>query len=306
MTMKYRWLTLVFAIFLAQGCASVAVDRAKDLSAAGIAYSDATVAVVEVAMDAHVDNDSLAQIASVPRPPVSSEVQERRAAKLEELDASLVTSLQLYNRLKHSLFAVRGYFAALQALANGSQAGATGQAVQGLAGQVSALNAALEGASAKPLISEAQVKALGGLAKVVAAQVHGAKLAAALERDAPVIGRALILQESVLKIAGDDIRTYMRDTNDQLFLKRVKAPYQKGEYGSDWANDRRVYLKVRAFGAVSDQLDVAAMASSKMQLIWQRILSGSYSTAEIAASLKEVQELLDAVASLKTATEAAE
>jgi len=63
MTMKYRWLTLVFAIFLAQGCASVAVDRAKDLSAAGIAYSDATVAVVEVAMDAHVDNDSLAQIA---------------------------------------------------------------------------------------------------------------------------------------------------------------------------------------------------------------------------------------------------
>jgi hypothetical protein len=258
--------------------------------------------VVDVAIDAAIDNDSLAQIITAPRPPVSDDQQARRATQLEALDVGLVKTVQLYVQLQQSLLVTRSYFVALQALASGSQADATGEAVQGLAMRVNGVSRALEASSTKPLISDAQVQALGGLARVVAAQVHGARVAAALQRDAPVIGRALVLQESVLKIAASDIGSYMTTVNDQLFLNRVQGPYQKGEYGAGWASDRATYLKVRALGSRSGQVDAAAAASREMQAIWQRILAGTSSPAEIAASLAEVNDLLEAVAALKDAT----
>ena len=302
--MNCRWIAWMFAALVLQGCASVSTERAKDLSSAGIAYAEAVSGVVDVAIDAAIDNDSLAQIVAAPRPPVSDEVQARRATQLEVLDVGLVRTVQLYTQLQQSLGVTRAYFVALQALAGGSQAEATGEAVQGLAERVNGVSRVLETSSTKPLISDAQVQALGGLARVVAAQVHGAKVAAALQRDAPVIGRALVLQESVLRIAASDIGSYMTTVNDQLFLTRVQGPYQKGQYGAAWADDRATYLKVRALGSRSEQVDAAARASREMQAVWRRILAGTSSPAEIAASLEEVNQLLEAVAALKAANAA--
>ena len=57
MTSKSIALGLVVAALL-QGCATVAVERSKDVSKAAIAYADATVAVIDVAIDAAIDADS--------------------------------------------------------------------------------------------------------------------------------------------------------------------------------------------------------------------------------------------------------
>jgi hypothetical protein len=297
-------LGVALATILLTGCASVAVERAKDLSSAGIQYAHATAKVIDVASDAAVDADSDTQVITRPRPPVSAEQQNQRAVRLEELDAQLVKTISLYATLRRSVNAVEAYFKALQELANGSQAEATGEAVKSVAERVNSLSDALERGAGKPLLTSAQVSAIAGLAKVVAAQVHGAKVAKSLERDAPTIGRALALQERVLELAGDDIRNNLTKSNNQFYLTKVKMPYMKGEIDGNWADHRRTYLRVRALGQTEVAVTSAQIAAKQMQMVWERILSGEYSAKELTAMLKDTEDLLEAVTALKDANKA--
>ena len=300
MTSKSIALGLVVAAVL-QGCASVTVERSKDVSKAALAYADATVAVIDVAIDAAIDADSDAQAVIAPRPPVAEADMARRAAELAQLDAGLATTVQRYTALKASVRATRAYFVALQALADGSQADADAAAVKSAARGVDSVGAALAGTGGTPPLSEAQVKAIGGLAKVVSIEVQGAMLQAALTRDATTIGRALQLQQAVLMLAGDDIRAHLVEANDRFYAKHVLGPYQRGALGPPWATDRRISIKVRALGTSNTALTAAATAAETMQAVWSRILGGSSSAAEIATSLQETQELLDAVKALRLA-----
>ena len=297
-------LAAALSTILVAGCASVAVERAKDLSSAGIRYAQATAIVIDVASDAAVDADSDTQVITKPRPPLSAQQQDQRAVQLEQLDTQLVKTISLYATLKRSVLAVETYFKALQALASGSQAEATGDAVKSVADRVSNLSDALERGAGKPLLTSAQVSAIAGLAKVVAAQVHGAKVAKTLERDAPTIGRALALQERVLELAGDDIRNNLTKTNNQLYLTKVKTPYLKGEIDGHWADNRRTYLRVRALGQTDAALTSAQVAAKQMQIVWGRLLSGEYSASELTAMLQDTEDLLEAVNALKDANKA--
>ena len=297
-------LIVALAAILLTGCASVAVERAKDLSSAGIQYTRATAKVIDVASDAAVDADSDTQVVAKPRPPVSEDQQKQRAARLEELDVQLVKTISLYATLKRSVNAVEAYFKALQELANGSQAEVTGDAVKSVAERVNGLSDALEKGAGKPLLTSAQVSAIGGLAKVVAAQVHGAKVANALERDAPTIGRALALQERVLELAGDDIRNNLTKTNNQFYLTKVKTPYLKGDIDGTWADNRRAYLRVRALGQTEASVTSAQAAAKQMQIVWERILNGEYSARELTVMLNDTEDLLEAVNALKDASKA--
>lgn len=298
---------LTIAITLAaatlQGCATVAVERAKDLSTAAIQYSQTTVAVIDVAIDAMIDADSIGLVRFKPRTPVTADAErDSRAADLEKLDAELATSVSLYTALKNSVNTIKAYFIALQELANGSQAEATGEAVKALGERVNSISQALAGSGKVAPLSAAQIAAVGGLAKVVAAQVHGAKVAKALERDAAIIGSALVLQQRVLKLAGDDIRLNLNKANNIFFADRVRNPFEKGDIGAGWINDRRAYLKVRALGQTDTVVNSAEAAAGQMQTVWERILSGEYSAREITAMLKDTEDLLDAVNTLKDAS----
>ena len=297
-------LTVALTAVLITGCASVAVERAKDLSSAGIQYTQATAKVIDVASDAAVDADSDTQVITRPRPPVSAEQQDQRAIRLEQLDSQLVKTISLYATLKRSVNAIEAYFRALQELANGSPAEATDDAVKSIADRVNGLSDALERGAGKPLLTPAQVSAIAGLAKVVAAQMHGAKVAKALERDAPTIGRALALQEKVLELAGDDIRNNLTKSNNQFYLAKVKTPYQKGDIDGNWADHRRTYLRVRALGQTDAAMTSAQAAAREMQIVWERILSGEYSAKELTAMLRDTEDLLEAVSALKDANKA--
>lgn len=296
-------IALTLAAAVLQGCATVAVERAKDLSSAAIHYSQATVAVIDVAIDAAIDADSEALVRAAPRAPVVDPIrQATRRDDLERLNAGLAKSVSLYTSLKHSVNALKAYFIALQDLANGSPAEAVGEAVKSVAQRVNSLNKALEGGDKVPKLSDPQIASIGGLAKLVTAQVHGAMVARAMERDAAIIGRALVLQQSVLKLAGDDIRSNLNDANSRFFVDRVGDPYERGVIGAAWVNDRRAYLKVRALGQTDAALTAAEATAVQMQTVWARILSGAYSAKEITAMLKDAEDLLDAVATLKAAS----
>ena len=303
--------TLTFAIAAAatvsalgvSGCASVAVQRAKDVSSAGVAYSQATAAVVDIAIDATVDASSQSRVLGKPRQSVTDPAERQaRQAELKEIDQELIDNATEYVRLKRSVGAIGAYFKALQELADGSPAEATQTAVAGLADRVNGLNAALDqGKDGKPLISDAEKGAIAGLSKQVAKQIHGTALAQALERDAAVIGRALVLQEKVLKAAEMDIRANLTNASQRFYTSRVLVPYGSGAIDDAWANDRRAYIRVAALGNTPEALNTAQAASRQMQTVWARVLSGEYSAREITAMLKDTEDLLAAVAALQDA-----
>lgn len=303
-TIRYLCTSLTMTMVLLSGCGTVAVERAKNVSSAGVAYAQATAGVIDVAIDASIDASSERQVRAKPRPPVSEKDQEVRAANLKKLDDELVKNAVNYTRLKRSVTAVEAYFRALQQLADGSPAEGTETAVKSLADRLNGLNEALDRTdSGKPLIDEKQKGAIAGLSKVVAKQVHGALLAEALERDAPTIGRTLVLQELVLKAAADDIRANLAEAATRFYTDRVVGPYKAGDIGAAWVNDRRTYLKVRALGNTAEAVSSAEAAARQMQTVWERILSGEYSAKELTTMLKDTEELLAAVAALKAANE---
>lgn len=301
---------LVLAASVLTGCAGVAVQRAKDVSSAGIAYTEATTAVIDVAVDASIDSssDNLLNVAQAQGVPQSKAEQDQRKARLVERDKALVDSTLRYARLKRSVNVTRAYFMALQNLADGSTAEATETAVKSLADRLNGVNEALDkrdGDDAQPLISADKRDAIGGLAKAVTKQVHGAILAKALERDAATVGRALALQEKVLQAAAGDIKHKLDIEAERAYRDRVVNPFSTGTaQRSAWIEDRKALLKIQALGQTHQALDSAQAAAAQMEIVWVRILSGEYSAKELTASLRDTEELLAALNALKDVTKA--
>jgi DNA-binding ferritin-like protein len=293
---------LIFVALLLHGCAAVQVQRAKDLSTAAVRFSDTTVVVIDAAVDAAINSDSQAQVLAM-RLATTDDAQAQRKSRLETLNAALADTVVLYQSTKAQVNSVKAYFVALQDLANGSPAEQIEASVKTLSERVNGLSAALEGnaSTAKPKLSTAKIDAIAGLSGKVVEQVHGFKVASALRRDATIIGKALALQERVLVNAGDDIRNELNQINNVFFVDKVERPYVMGTAGNNWPDDRRRYLKARALNQTQAVVASAAVAAGQMQAVWERILAGSFSSAELIIMLKETEELLDAVAAFKAA-----
>jgi DNA-binding ferritin-like protein len=293
---------LIFVALLLHGCAAVQVQRAKDLSTAAVRFSDTTIVVIDAAVDAAINSDSQAQVLAM-RPATTDEAQAQRKSRLETLNAALADTVVLYQSTKAQVNSVKAYFVALQDLANGSPAEQIEASVKTLSERVNGLSAALEGnaSAAKPKLSTAKIDAIAGLSGKVVEQVHGLKVASALRRDATIIGKALALQERVLVNAGDDIRNELNQINNVFFVEKVERPYVMGTAGNNWPDDRRRYLKARGLNQTQVVVASAAVAAGQMQAVWERILAGSFSSAELIIMLKETEELLDAVAAFKAA-----
>ena len=287
------------------GCAATSVNRARDVSSAGIQYAQTTSAVVTLAIDSSIDADSEAQIRARPRP-AELETPDVRAKMLETSDSALVDSTIYYAKLRASIGTLEAYFRALQALADGSQADATQEAVRTLGARVNSLNQTLEAGSAKvkPVLTPQQITAISGLGKAVATEVHGALVAAALRRDAETVGRALALQQQVLIAAQSDISERLTEANNRFYVDSVLKPYQTAAIDTAWAENRKRYIKIRALGQTLDAVKSAQAASNQMLATWARIVSGETSSAELLAMLRETDELLAAVNAVKAANAA--
>src|SRR5215831_8767888 len=198
------------------GCAGVATQRAQDLSSAGIAYSQASQQLIDAAMAAAVDKDSFERIVTKAKPDASR--AKALSDELAQSDDGLVTSLTLYQNVRASFVALEAYFSALQELADNPQGDATQKAVESLANHVGELDTALS--QDKLTLSNDQVTAIGGLAKLVSDQVHGAIVAHALRRDAVTIGRMLALSTKAVVIAEDDVRSYLLVKQDAFYRDR--------------------------------------------------------------------------------------
>lgn len=300
-----RALALAAAILTAAGCGSVQVQRGKNLATAGVEYSRATADLLDAATDAMIDADSGAFVRSrLTGPGLTPKLVDELQGELDGHDAKLISNTKKMVTLHASLSATESYFLALQNLVDNPQSDGTATAVSNLSDQINALNGAIKkhgDDAVKPLLSEEQKTAVAGLSKLVADQIHGAKVAAALKRDAPVIGEALKLQERIIALSGSVLNGALIDQNAVFYTDRVKAPFAAQDIGETWIGDRNTYIKAKAIGETSKELQAARDAAKQMDAIWQKILSGVYDTGEIAAQVAEIQAVTAALVKVKQA-----
>jgi len=292
----HRWISTCLVVAALQvGCASVQVDRGKDVSKAGIAYSRATLSVIDMAMDALVDVSSQSRLLIAERPAEGTEIAERKK-ELQLIDAELIKNVRQYAVLKRSVGALESYFIGLQELSGATPGDATEASLQTLADRVNGVSTAL-GGEAK--LSEERKGAIAALGKLLVKQAHGAAVARALERDAQTIGRALALQNVVLQTSAADVKAQADAEAVMFHRERVVKPYLAGGIGQAWVDDRRTYIKATALGNASAALQDASQAAHQMEAVWGRILSGESNGKELVLVLRDVNEALDAVAALK-------
>ena len=288
------------ALMLLAGCAGVETQRAHDLSSAGVAYSAASQALVDAAMNAAADADSFSKVATKPRPGATKAPEAQLTKELADSDAQLVITLTRYQQLRTEMATLGAYFAALQELADHPQGEATGNAVKTLAERVNELDGVLT-KDKELALTDAQITALSGLAKLVSDQIHGAIVAAALKRDAVTIGRALAISRKGIRLAEKDVSGYLRLKQDAFYREKVKKPYLAQSIDDQWIDDRRVYLRGVALGTASADIAKAEAASAQMQATWEKVLAGDLSAAELHKMVGEINQLLGAAATLKAA-----
>jgi hypothetical protein len=228
---------------------------------------------------------------------------EKLREHLEKSNKGLSQNTKLFLSLRASLSTVEGYFTALQTLVDNPQSEVTASAVSTLADRVSALSKALKDGDSpnKPVLNDTQKTALSGLAKLVADQIHGATVGAALRRDASIIGEALLLQERTLDFTGRIISNALAEQNNRFFVDKVQRRYEKQDIDSAWVIDRNKYIKAEAIGEISEELQAARAASKQMNKTWEKILSGIYDTGEMRQQIEEVEALVAAMVALKQA-----
>jgi len=279
---------------LGSGCASVQVERAKDVSTAGIAYSKAVSAVIDLDMDALIDASSKRRVALARGPGDEA----ARTTSLKAADDELIQVVVELAKLKRSVSAVEAYFSGLQALAGETPGDAAEASVKSLVDRVNGVSTALGG---EARLSNERKTAIAGLANLVVKQVHGAAIGRALERDAVTIGRALALHEHLLLTSASDIDASTQIDTSAFYRDRLLKPYVAGGIGASWIADRRTYIKGAALGSVSAALKTASDAAVQMGDVWRHILSGKTSTAELMLILQEISAALDNVEALKKA-----
>lgn len=292
------------SVFILVGCGSVQVQRGKNLATAGVQYSQATAALVDVANDAMIDSDSEALVRTkLPADALNADTITKLRDRLTQLDSGLVDNTKTFISMHASLSATESYFLALQNLADNPQSEAAASAVSVLSDRVNSLNAALKNgdSSLKPVLSDQQKAALSGLTKLVVDQVHGAKVNAALKRDAAIIGETLQLQARIIDLASRVISSELKDQNNRFYVDRIKRQFENQEIGSTWVADRNTYIKTKAIGETSEELQAARQAARQMSASWEKILSGDYDISEMAAQIAEVEALAAAIVKLKQA-----
>jgi len=286
------------AILALSGCASTQIQRADQLGALGKAYADAVILAGEEAM-ASVTAFSLAEIKDE-RKGFADATPKARADALQDQVDRLKRRQALVLQSNEQVALLGEYFSDLSRFAKEDVGGSVETAMGGLTSNINRLGLAIEdNPQAKAKLSDAEKTAIAKLSGLVARQVHGQALSRILERDAGMIGTQLKLLSKVLATYADWINSRSDMELKEFYRDHVVKPFSAaGSLPGGWDADVRTYLKGASLSA---QLVKAQAAGERMERFWAGYLAGDTSISGMVADLKDVQQLLDAVAAYRKA-----
>jgi len=302
-----RALALALGVLGLAGCPTVPLKQAENIGTAGSAYAEAVNAVAEFALTDALDYavDELET-----RRPALKDLAKRREA-LERQNRLLKRRIELVETASLQITLVREYFTALETLAKFDVATPAGAATASLIDSLNALEKSIAtrsddaGGLLRPLTPD-EKNATAQVASLVARGIHAKGVEARLTSDAPIIARHLRLLSIQLEELGGWISDRQESRLTTFYADHVEAPFLKPAdtaLPADWKTKYKQYLRGVT---LSEKVRLAAEAGKNMERVWVRYLSGEQSPEELLQSVKDMQQLVTAIAGLRAARQAAQ
>ncbi len=252
---KLSTLKLVPALGLlclcAIGCTTTAkLNNFAELSKVGIAYSEATDALIDTAAATSIDADTAVLL-------VARELQEDKDARLQAIDAqskALRTQLAIFADIRRHQSLIKEYFVALGALADAGDAdSAIGTAATGV---VSALGTLSSGFADLKVGEQPITEFTSQAVPLVVAALRSRALEKELRTNGAAINRELEISERLMaflaeKIAADDAAVQGPKEADAVYAPYVGA----GALPGNWPEERAAFLQ--------HSVDMAAVNSAQ-------------------------------------------
>lgn len=303
MLIKILPITLLLSI---TACSSVNVQMTKDLSKAGIEYSDSTSKLIELAIDSMINKNSKDMLFAKVPPEHRSHpnyTKEKLQKSFEAENRLLINNTIQFKRLSSTVKAMGEYFRKLDELAQNPQSENTSAELHTLSVRINGLNDSLKRSqqTVKPLISEDQSTQLSQLAGLVSNEIHAKKLASALKRDAKIIGESIALQSKIMRLAKSILLQQLKADVRTAYRSSVLKPYLAQQHSEPWIMSRNTYIRAKAETMLADQVAESVKKSDVMAETWKKILSGIYDVAEVNQQIQDTESLINAVLLLKQA-----
>ncbi len=303
------WHAALICLAALGGCATpVTVQRAQNLSDAGIAYGNAASQLMDQTRDRYIDYNSdelLAEIDGL-NPCTDDELLDEDSASedcketissFDDSQKRVGATANLMTQLGVQAQAMSAYFGALQSLADEGSGAAVEASASRLSTQINGLNTALGG---EAILTDAQKSAYSALAGYAADAYKAGVLKRVMARDAQTITLAIELQDRVVETNISVLKAIGAAEDEEDYLTQVRRPYLLGAPGdaSNWKSQRKQLLLRQS---VVSQLESLRVASQRLRGIWDDILHNRSTLAETQMLLDDIAKALDLISAARDA-----
>lgn len=204
----------------------------------------------------------------------------RTQATLEDHTQAMRERAQTVSLVNTYLDLQAQYFAQLQAFAKGDQSAATQKNVKALADALGAV-------PNLPGLATPIKNSVASLAGHVATAAHNREVALVLQRDASVVGQALLFNQQVLEEQMQWITFREQLAREVAYRDEVEKPYLADKkLGETWKKAWMNSIKPPPTIAL---LEEARQASLRMQQAWLDVLRGQGSMNQLSGVFTELQ-----------------
>ena len=287
-----RVLASLFAIAFSltlQGCVSARLAQFSGFSQAGVAYVKASGTFIDEAGSAAVRGDNAILLKN--RAPLTE--SERRKFILES-NKNLKQRLWLLQQLKRHGQLLQDYFEIMGIMADPKAPDSLGDSAKGAYDALAMLSPALKDAK---IGSSTVSDFIPAVIPIVVASLKAKTLEKELRARGPLIERELALQEAMLTVLAQEIKTDLTIELNTQEIQQVINPYvAAGDVPGDWGATREEFLSATV---ASQSAGAAAQAAHELRSSFQRLATNQFDSAALAALIGDINTIIDLTAKIK-------
>ena len=291
---------IVLSMLMTAGCATNHFDRNEKFSTAGTDYTESVSELLKKTQTRLIEVNTKLLLMS-PHP-----TEKGRREALEEQNVSLANLLDKIDVYRSHNDLLGRYFTELAVVSNTGRNTDVGITLGKLSRTIANLNkeaADKYGISPPPRMSYEQGLHAETIGDHMVKTHYAKKIQRLLHRDSKVIETQLYLQGKQLESLIGTMQIALKDGSILHHNQQVMAPYVKGDFENrsfaSWPDDRKTWFEMRRTEHVFKQVKEA---QKEMSWAWQDIVRGKRNISSVNNSLKDADDLMNAMSAFNTNT----
>lgn len=273
---------LVLACIVQAGCATARLNRFHAFAEAGVAYVQASQAVLDEAGTAAIENDS--SVLRQARPAFSPEERRDRVKRSNDLIRQRLALLQ--EAARHGRL-LQNYFEALAAMADSQTQDALSKSAGRTFDDITKLGSVLKVAS---IGSSAVASFVPSITPPVVAHIRVHILRAELQAHGKQIGEELAIQEAVFRAISSELKADVQSHTNLLETQEIIEPYAvEGALPKEWNERRRDIL---SGSAAAHSAEACAGAAKRLRETFEALAGDKLDRETVGTLVAEIRSVL--------------